>query len=157
MIIKPDGNGRRLLALLAFVVVGAGILSLSRHMCCHKAVEVKPPAAVEPQHLSKDDYSNVDFGPYMADLQRRIKRAWFPPRGHETRHGKVVFKVDHDGTMRNLRMIQSTKIAAADVAMMNAIQNASPFKELPPGAPKDVDIEFTFDYNVFSGGNPRSY
>lgn len=39
--------------------------------------------------------------------------------------------------------------------MMTAMQNASPFAALPDGAPADVDIEFTFDYNVFHGGGRK--
>jgi hypothetical protein len=32
------------------------------------------------------------------------------------------------------------------------VENAAPFRPLPAGAPEDVDIQFTFDYNVFGGG-----
>jgi tetratricopeptide (TPR) repeat protein len=33
---------------------------------------------------------------------------------------------------------------------------ASPFQPLPDGAPNDVDIQFTFDYNILSGRSPMS-
>ncbi len=38
-----------------------------------------------------------------------------------------------------------------DGACLNAVKNASPFRPLPPGAPAKVDINFTFNYNVFKG------
>lgn len=100
---------------------------------------------------------DVDFGPYMADLQRRIKRAWFPPKGNESKRVKVVFKVHRDGQMTNLRMLNSSGLAIADQAALKAVENAAPFRQLPEGAPDDVDIEFTFDYNVFNGGGKGTF
>ncbi len=100
---------------------------------------------------------DVDFGPYMADLQRRIKRAWFPPKGNESKRVKVVFKVHRDGQMTNLRMLNSSGLAIADQAALKAVENAAPFRQLPDGAPDDVDIEFTFDYNVFNGGGKGTF
>ncbi|MBX9571318.1 MAG: TonB family protein [Candidatus Obscuribacterales bacterium] len=96
--------------------------------------------------------ADVDFGPYMQDLQRRIKRAWFPPRGQESKRVKVIFKIHTDGTLEALRISGSSGLAIADKAALDAVQNAAPFRPLPAGAPPVVDIEFTFDYNVFSGG-----
>jgi TonB family protein len=96
--------------------------------------------------------ADVDFGPYMADLQRRIKRAWFPPKGNESKRVVVVFKIHKDGTMSNLRLDHSSGLAIADQAALKAVENAAPFRPLPAGAQDDVDIQFTFDYNVFGGG-----
>ncbi len=96
--------------------------------------------------------ADVDFGPYMADLQRRIKRAWFPPRGQESRRVVVIFKVHSQGELSDLRIDKSSGVATADAAALAAVQNAAPFRPLPAGAPSVVDIQFTFDYNVFSGG-----
>lgn len=96
--------------------------------------------------------ADVDFGPYMADLQRRIKRAWFPPKGNESKRVVVVFKIHRGGELSNLRLDHSCGVASADQAALKAVENAAPFRQLPAGAPDDVDIQFTFDYNVFSGG-----
>jgi TonB family protein len=93
----------------------------------------------------------------MADLQRRIKRQWFPPKGNESKRVKVVFKVHRDGQMSNLRMLVSSGLTIADQAALKAVENAAPFRNLPDGAPDDVDIEFTFDYNVFNGGGHGTF
>src|SRR5208282_1618395 len=93
----------------------------------------------------------VDFGPYMADLQRRIKRAWFPPKGNETKRVVLVFKVHSGGELSHLKLDKTSGLAIADEAAMKAVENAAPFHPLPNGAPKVVDIQFTFDYNVFVG------
>lgn len=104
---------------------------------------------IEKKEESSPD---VDFGPYMADLQRRIKRAWFPPKGNESRRFVVLFKVHRNGTLSDLKVDKSSGVSIADKAGLTAVENASPFKPLPDGAPDDVDIQFTFDYNVFHGG-----
>lgn len=102
----------------------------------------KPAVAADP---------DVDFGPYMADLQRRIKKAWFPPRGQESRRVVVIFKIHSQGELSDLRIDKSSGVASADQAALTAVQNAAPFRQLPAGAPAVVDIQFTFDYNVFGG------
>jgi len=93
-----------------------------------------------------------DFGPYMADLQRRIKRAWFPPKGNESKRVVVLFKIHKGGELSNLSISHSSGLAIADQAALKAIENAAPFRPLPSGASNDVGIQFTFDYNVFGGG-----
>ncbi len=114
--------------------------------------EGNPDAGAKPGRPSVAAQKDVDFGPYMADLQRRIKRAWFPPKGNESKRVVVVFKVHSNGTMSNLRLVTGSGVSIADQAALKAIQNAAPFRPLPEGAPEDVDIQFTFDYNVFKGG-----
>ena len=43
-------------------------------------------------------------------------------------------------------------VDVADEAATQAVENAAPFAPLPNGAGDEVDINFTFDYTVFSGG-----
>lgn len=56
--------------------------------------------------------------------------------------------------MTDLRLSQPSGMAIADQAALKAVNLASPFRALPKGAPSDVDIQFTFQYNVFKGKNP---
>ena len=107
-----------------------------------------PPSeapAVPPTAGAKD----VDFGPYMATIQHQIKKNWHPPKGNESKHIVVQFKVLKDGTMKNLKVVKSSGLAKADAKALEAVQTSS-FPRLPEGAPSNVDIEFTFDYNVFN-------
>jgi TonB family protein len=92
------------------------------------------------------------YGPYLADLKRRIKRAWFPPKGDETKRVVVVFRIHSLGELSNLRLDHSSGVAAADQAALKAVENASPFRMLPKGGLDELDIKFIFDYNLFSGG-----
>jgi len=93
-----------------------------------------------------------NWGPYMADLQRRIKRAWTPPKYHESNRVVVVFKIHKNGELSNLRLVTSSGSAIVDQAAMRAVETAAPFRALPAEADDDIDVQFTFDYNLFNGG-----
>jgi TonB family protein len=109
------------------------------------------PAPNNNRGNSTGAQADVDFGPYMADLQRRIKKHWFPPKGNESKRVVVVFKIHSQGELSDLRIDHSSGVALADNAALKAVEDAAPFRPLPTGAPDSVDIQFTFDYNVFNG------
>jgi TonB family protein len=85
-------------------------------------------------------------------MQRRIKKAWFPPKGNESKRISLKFKVAKSGQVTRIRLVESSGLQIADAAAITAIETASPFAPLPAGAPDQVEIKFTFDYNVFNGG-----
>lgn len=101
------------------------------------------PASGNPASAAK-----VDFGPYMKELQHQIKQSWHPPRNWESKHVTVLFKVWRDGTLTDLRLDKKSGSLLADEAALEAVQRTAPFARLPNEAPKNVDISFTFDYNV---------
>jgi len=111
-------------------------------------------AANFDQGKNKDgtEASVVDFSAYMAALQARIKRNWFPPRLGRSKRVKVIFNIARDGQLSKLRLLNSSGLTDSDNAALKAVEAAAPLMPLPKGAPVDVDIEFTFDYNVFNGG-----
>jgi TonB family protein len=111
-----------------------------------------PHESDKPKEVPSIATEPIDWGPYMADLQRRIKRAWFPPRGQEDRRVVLTFKVHSNGELSHLRLTGSSGYAEADRQALAAVENAAPFQHLPKGASDDADIQFTFDYNVYSGG-----
>jgi periplasmic protein TonB len=95
----------------------------------------------------------VDFGFYMAQLQRRIKKYWSPTKAQSSLVVKVQFSIQRGGQLSNLHLIKSSGLSEADKQALAAVENAAPFAPLPTGSPESVDIEFTFDYNVFQGGH----
>ena len=97
----------------------------------------------------------VDMGPWMKELQKKIKHAWYPPKGNESKRIKVSFKVHKDGHISRVRLASSSGVQVADDAALKALDDAAPFAALPDGAGDDVDINFTFDYNVFGAGRGR--
>jgi TonB family protein len=130
------------------VAVGLGIWGLITFtQPSNMTPQPAPPKAVQAP-------ADVDFGPYMANLQRSIKRNWFPPKGEESKQVVCMFKIYKAGRLSNLRIDKSSGNATADKAALKAIEDASAnFKALPDGASDNVDIQFTFDYNVFNRGS----
>jgi len=110
-----------------------------------------------PARIFSPVNESLNYGPYMQDLQARIKRAWHPLKGGESKKAKVVFTVSRDGSITRLHTVNSAGDAAVDAAGLKAVENAAPFRPLPEGAPTSVDIEFTFDYNAFNGGGHSQF
>ncbi|MBR1942269.1 TonB family protein [bacterium] len=99
-----------------------------------------------------DAIAAPDFGPYMRDLQRRIKMNWDPPKGNESKRVVLLFKIARDGRLLSCTVHKSSGLQAADNAAINAVKLTAPFKPLPANFQgQSVDIQFTFDYNVFGG------
>lgn len=97
-----------------------------------------------------DSIREPDFGPYMRELQRRIKMNWDPPKGNESKRVVLLFKIAKDGRLLSLRVFKSSGVPSADKAALSAVELTAPFKRLPPEfRGSNIDIQFTFDYNVF--------
>lgn len=124
------------------------IWSLIRgEQCCMAAAEPVKPLPVEAEPAA-----DVDFGPYMRDLQRRIRRSWFPPSCSGSLKICTAFKLSANGEVSDVRLTTSSGFELADRAALRAILNGSPYRPLPCGAPESVDVEFNFDYNVLKDG-----
>lgn len=99
-----------------------------------------------------DAIKEPDFGPYMRELQRRIKMNWDPPKGNESKRVILLFSISKDGRLLSIKVYKSSGLEAADNAAMTAVKLTAPFKPLPAEFKgQSVDIQFTFDYNVFGG------
>lgn len=97
-----------------------------------------------------DAIKEPDFGPYMKELQRRIKMNWDPPKGNESKRVVLLFKIAKDGRLLSCSVFKSSGLPNADNAAINAVKLAAPFRPLPPEYKgQNIDIQFTFDYNVF--------
>lgn len=97
-----------------------------------------------------DSIREPDFGPYMRELQRRIKMNWDPPKGNESKRVVLLFKIARDGRLLSLRVFKSSGIPNADRAALSAVELTAPFRPLPADfRGGSIDIQFTFDYNVF--------
>ena len=97
-----------------------------------------------------DAIKEPNWGPYMRDLERRIKRNWSPPKGNESKRVVVYFKVGRDGRLLSLKTQKSSGLPDADNAATSAVELSAPFRPLPPEyKDNDIDIQFTFDYNVY--------
>lgn len=103
-----------------------------------------------------DAIREPDFGPYMRELQRRIKMNWDPPKGNESKRVVLMFKIAKDGRLLSCSVFKSSGLPNADKAAISAVQATAPFKPLPAEFKgQSIDIQFTFDYNVFGAQGYR--
>lgn len=97
-----------------------------------------------------DTIAAPDFGPYMRDLQRRIKMNWDPPKGNESKTVVLLFKIARDGRLLSCKIHRSSGLPSADQAALKAVELTAPFRPLPADFKgQSIDIQFTFDYRVF--------
>lgn len=82
---------------------------------------------------------------YSPDLTRRIKRAWFPPKLYESKRVALIFKIDKDGNLSNLRVDRSSGVSSADQAALKAVENAAPFRPLHNQLIDPLDVYAVFD------------
>ena len=106
----------------------------------------------DPVSNSEIVRDGIDYQSYMSDKQKRIKHAWFPPTCSDGQHAKVSFKVSRDGFVSGLKITKHAASKFSDDAALRAVINAQPFAALPQGAPEKVDVDFSFDYNIFTPG-----
>ncbi len=98
-----------------------------------------------------DALKEPDFGPYMRELQRRIKMNWDPPKGNESKRVVLLFKIAKDGRLLSCKVNKSSGLQSADQAALKAVELTAPFRPLPADfRGQSIDIQFTFDYNVFN-------
>jgi len=85
------------------------------------------------------------YGWYIAATKRRVEPNWntlfLPPAVRNTLHCVITFTILRDGTIKNLRVLQSSGNSAFDTSGLRAIQSSVPFAPLPSDwkAP-DVDV-----------------
>jgi len=98
-----------------------------------------------------DAIKQPNWGPYMRDLEQRIKRNWSPPKGDSSKRVVITFTIARDGRLLTHKVTKSSGVPMADRAAMSAIELTAPFRPLPPEFKgQSVPIEFTFDYNVLN-------
>ena len=87
-----------------------------------------------------------DYSKHPLILAKQIRSKWKPPR-RMVSHGTIVkYKLHRNHAITDIKIKYSSEDSIFDKAAMDAIRQASgePF---PPGAPEDLDGEFSFDYN----------
>lgn len=126
-------------SITASLLTVSAILTSSALMCA----TIAPAMAQQPTSPS---------AAYEADTARRIRRAWFPPKGAARSSICVAFSIQPDGTMGGLRMERSSGNAMSDVAALKAIQNASPFRKTSTGGKMIVRAEMLWMPEYSGGG-----
>lgn len=98
------------------------------------------------------DTKGYEWGPYAAEMIRKIKRNWEVPKlAHYGLKGRLVvrFYLLRDGRVEGLRLLVSSGVPPFDNASMQAIRNSNPFRALPPDFPNPREgVTITFLYNI---------
>ena len=98
------------------------------------------------------DTKGYDWGPYAAEMIRKIKRNWeIPKLAHYGLKGRLVirFFLMKDGRVEGLRILVSSGIPPYDNASLQAVRNSSPFRPIPPDFPNPREgVTITFLYNI---------
>ncbi|MCG3193589.1 MAG: hypothetical protein DIJKHBIC_02843 [Thermoanaerobaculia bacterium] len=98
------------------------------------------------------DTKNYDWSSYAAEMVRKIKRNWeVPGLAHYGVKGWLVIKfyIRRDGTVEDVRILQSSGVPPFDNAAAMAIRHASPFKPLPADLNTDREgVTIGFFYNL---------
>jgi len=103
-----------------------------------------------------DAMPEPDFGPYIAELQRRIKRNWQPPSSDRSKRVVALFTIGRAGQLLSVRLKNGSGSPSADDAAIAAVRASAPFRQLPANyRGNSIDVEFIFDYDVYTGGRIR--
>ncbi|WP_375498245.1 TonB family protein [uncultured Nostoc sp.] len=93
---------------------------------------------------------DIDLTSYLNKLKQRVRQQWLPGMSQSNRRTVLNFTINRSGQVSNLNIAQTSGFSVTDEVALNAIQRAAPFAPLPTEYPNNqIDIEFTFDINVY--------
>ncbi len=91
--------------------------------------------------------------PYLARLKQRIQREWVYPEEAWSRGVSgdllLVFTLNKNGSLTNLRLVQSSGFPILDQEALRAIKQSAPFDPFPPQMGEEPwNISAAFHYNL---------
>lgn len=106
------------------------------------------------------DTKGFDFGRWIRDFYYKVYSNWTIPLAFESLRQsgelRLSFYVHRDGSVTNIRLIDTSGLEPYDDAALNAIARSNPFLSLPEGYPDDkmeVKCRFIYRWNPA----PRGY
>ena len=106
--------------------------------------------ALNPSGL--DARQDLNLGPYLAEIRRRVKRNWKPSAPNNNRHTVLIFSIQRNGQITGLRVRQSSGSEKVDRESLEAVQKSGPFAALPANFPNEqLNVEFNFNIYINQG------
>jgi TonB family protein len=106
--------------------------------------------AIKTEGSGLFDTKGFPLGDYARLIIDRIKGNWSIPSNLRNSQGRstLVFFIEKDGKVWNLRLVGSSGNSSLDSAAQQAVWVSGPFPPLPTGFPgKQVGAKFVFSYN----------
>lgn len=101
-----------------------------------------------------NDGLDVDLGPYVATVQRKIMRNWVMPNDNNNKKTVLFLRISKSGNLMILNVKTPSGDTINDNAAINAVKVSQPFPSLPTGYKASyADIILTFDYQVSARKN----
>jgi TonB family protein len=95
----------------------------------------------------KTNFQEVDFNPYMRELQRRVKMNWNPPINESAKKTVIYMKIAKNGDLLEHKVHTSSGSKAMDEAALYAVKE-TPYRSLPSAFNGQyVQILLTFDFD----------
>jgi TonB family protein len=120
--------------------------------------EAESPENLQSSSVNKGSISfntyDWDFAPYMLAMKRAVERHLYPPyafthMGLVSGDNLIRFVVSPDGTIRDLRILDSNAHYSLDRASVRAIEAAAPFLPLPRNFPEEyLEVTAHFSYTI---------
>lgn len=121
----------------------------------NETVSNPPMYNIRITSISKLD---IDFGPYIQVIEKKIKTNWHPPKENENKEVILQFKILKDGKIDSIKIIKSSNFSAMDLAAERALKVSAPFPPLPSAFKEEsIDIDFLFDYNIVKKNNSNPF
>jgi len=117
------------------------------------AASAQSPRIAESDVTILSDTHGYDFDPYVNYVLNRIRVNWYSLIPNEARQGEsgrvvVVFNIDRNGKVAELRVTGSSGVESFDQASRGAVAASDPFQKLPAGFEGDLlTLRFVFSYN----------
>ena len=112
-----------------------------------KSLSDKDTEKEEGETISLDT-RDFRYASYFAHIKRRIQNAWIWPVEAQKNRGKLLlrFKLRENGTLEELRLIESAGIRILDDLALAAVTKAAPFEPFPEGLErKTITATFVYD------------
>jgi len=103
------------------------------------------------QSVKDFDYAkNTEILPYLKNIQSKVISKWYHANFHKSLTCKTLFTVNNFGVLTSLKLMSSSGNDVYDMACINAIKQAAPFKIFPEKyTEKLAEVQFSFvDYSI---------
>ncbi len=146
---KKKKNSIIAISIILFII----LFALSSAFAATKLINKKLPAKKTIEIQQTDD----SIQQYMNNMQHTVKANWNPKTNSENSTRVVLkYRIHKNGEISNIEVLKSSGDKKMDETAIEAVRKSSPLAELPDAIKENyVDVNFSFDYNIFRGRNNK--